>query len=133
MRACLLAGKNLQHACAAVDAGGGKRADVGAAVQNGLLFGLPVVLDTDSEEVVPGDRVLLKYQGHALAVFTCDSKWAPNKPLEAKHCYATTSIEHPAVQMIAMERGKYYIGACCGYPPAQAFALCGSCYLARCL
>ena len=54
MRACLLAGKNLQHACAAVDAGGGKRADVGAAVQNGLLFGLPVVLDTDSEEVVPG-------------------------------------------------------------------------------
>ena len=86
-----------------------------AAAQNDVLFGLPVVLDTDSKEVGPGDRVLLKYQGQALAVFTCDSKWAPNKPLEAKHCYGTTSIEHPAVQMICMERGKYYLGARCGY------------------
>lgn len=30
---------------------------------NGLLFGLPVVLDTDSEDIVVGDRVLLTYQG----------------------------------------------------------------------
>ena len=29
----------------------------------GQLFGLPVVLDTDREDVVPGDRVLLTYQG----------------------------------------------------------------------
>ncbi len=45
-----------------------------------------------------------------LAVFTVGSKWAPNKPLEAQKCYGTTSIEHPAVQMITMERGKYYMG-----------------------
>ena len=38
------------------------------------------------------------------------SKWTPNKPLEAQKCYGTTSIEHPAVQMITMERGKYYMG-----------------------
>jgi sulfate adenylyltransferase len=43
---------------------------------------------------------------------TVDSKWAPNKPKEAKHCYGTTSIEHPGVSMISMERGKYYLGAC---------------------
>lgn len=52
-------------------------------------------------------------QGQDLAVMTVNSKWAPNKPREAKHCYGTTSIEHPAVQMISMERGKYYIGECC--------------------
>jgi len=38
-------------------------------------------------------------------------RWAPNKPVEALHCYGTTSLEHPAVQMIAMERGKFYMGA----------------------
>jgi sulfate adenylyltransferase len=77
---------------------------------SGLLFGLPVVMDTDDESLVPGDRVLLTYQGQNLAVFTVDAKWKPNKALEAKHCYGTTSLEHPAVQMIAMERGKYYMG-----------------------
>ncbi len=51
-------------------------------------------------------------QGQDLAVMTVNSKWVPNKPKEAKHCYGTTSIEHPAVQMISMERGKHYIGAC---------------------
>ena len=44
-------------------------------------------------------------------MFTVESKWTPNKPLEAKHCYGTTSIEHPAVSMITTERGKYYLGA----------------------
>jgi sulfate adenylyltransferase len=80
-------------------------------MQNDILFGLPVVLDTDSEDYKVGDTVLLQYQGQDLAVFTIESKWVPHKPLEAKHCYGTTSIEHPAVQMITMERGKYYMGA----------------------
>ena len=30
---------------------------------NGLLFGLPVVLDTDDEALAVGDRVLLTYNG----------------------------------------------------------------------
>jgi sulfate adenylyltransferase len=77
---------------------------------NGLLFGLPVVLDTERDDITLGDRVLLTYNGENLAVFTVESKWKPNKPLEAKNCYGTTSIEHPAVQMITMERGKYYMG-----------------------
>ena len=76
----------------------------------GTIFGLPVVMDTDSEDYTPGDHVLLTYQGQNLAVFTIESKWRPNKPQEAKNCYGTTSIEHPAVQMISMERGKYYMG-----------------------
>ncbi|KAL4433897.1 hypothetical protein ABPG75_000338 [Micractinium tetrahymenae] len=82
----------------------------GHRLTNGLLFGLPVVLDTDSEDIAVGDRVLLTYNGEKLAVFTVESKWRPNKPLEAQNCYGTTSIEHPAVQMITMERGRYYMG-----------------------
>ena len=81
-------------------------------LQSGLIFGLPVVFDTRDDSIQPGDKVLLTYQGQNLAVLTVDSKWAPNKPVEALKCYGTTSIEHPAVQMITTERGKYYLGEC---------------------
>ena len=70
------------------------------------------MFDTRDESIQPGDKVLLTYQGQNLAVLTVDSKWAPNKPVEALKCYGTTSIEHPAVQMITTERGKYYLGEC---------------------
>ena len=93
-------------------------------LQNDILFGLPVVLDTNSEDYAVGDKVLLQYQGQDLAVFTVESKWAPNKPLEAKNCYGTSSIEHPAVQMITMERGKYYMGE-------LRHALCGAACASR--
>ncbi|PNH02112.1 Sulfate adenylyltransferase [Tetrabaena socialis] len=79
-------------------------------LSNGPLFGLPIVLDTNSEDVVVGDTVLLSYQGQDLAVMTVTSKYTPNKPLECLKCYGTSSLEHPAVQMVAMERGKYYMG-----------------------
>lgn len=90
-------------------------ADYDSVVENmrladGLLFGLPIVLDTDSEDIKPGMKVLLKYQGTDIAVFECESKWLPDKVKEAAGCYKTTSIEHPAVSMITMERKKYYMG-----------------------
>lgn len=59
--------------------------------QNGLIFGLPVVLDTDREDINVGDKVLLKYKGVALATVTIDSKWVPNKPVEALKCYGATA------------------------------------------
>ncbi len=77
---------------------------------NGLLFGLPVVFDTDSETVQPGTTLLLKQGDRNIAVFDVDAKYKPDKPLEALKCYGTSSLEHPGVQMIAMERGKYYLG-----------------------
>lgn len=77
---------------------------------NGTLFGLPIVLDTDREDINVGDKVLLQYQGQNLGTIVVDSKFVPNKPLECLKCYGTASLEHPAVQMVAMERGKYYIG-----------------------
>jgi len=77
---------------------------------DGLLFGLPVVLDTNDDAIKEGDALLLTYKGQELAVLDVSSKWTPNKPVEARQCYGTTSIEHPAVQMITMERGRYYLG-----------------------
>jgi len=77
---------------------------------SGYLFGLPIVMDTDSDDVAVGDKVLLTYKGQDLAVLTVEDKWEPDKVVEAKGCYGTTSIEHPAVRMITMERKRYYLG-----------------------
>ncbi|GAX75961.1 hypothetical protein CEUSTIGMA_g3404.t1 [Chlamydomonas eustigma] len=79
-------------------------------LKSGVLFSIPVVLDTDREDITVGDNVLLTYQGQNIAVVTVESKWVPNKPLECLKVYGTSSLEHPAVQMVAMERGRYYIG-----------------------
>ncbi|ABB34076.1 sulfate adenylyltransferase [Synechococcus sp. CC9605] len=76
----------------------------------GQLFGLPIVMDTDRDDVVVGDKLLLTYKGQDLAVFEVEDKWEPNKVAEAKGCYGTTSIEHPAVRMITMERKRFYMG-----------------------
>jgi len=78
--------------------------------QDDLLFGLPVVLDTNDESLQEGHKCLLMYSGQQLGVIEIQSKFEPDKPKEAKDCYLTSSLEHPGVQMIAMERGKYYIG-----------------------
>jgi sulfate adenylyltransferase len=77
---------------------------------SGLLFGLPIVFDTDDASIAVGDRLLLTYQGQDLAVLTVESRWEPDKVKEAKGCYGTTSLEHPAVRMIASERGRVYLG-----------------------
>jgi sulfate adenylyltransferase len=89
--------------------------DYEAVVQNnrttsGLLFGLPIVFDSDDDTIVVGDRLLLTYRGQELAVLSVESIWEPDKAQEAQGCYGTTSIEHPAVRMISGERGRYYIG-----------------------
>ncbi|MEB3159330.1 MAG: sulfate adenylyltransferase [Synechococcus sp.] len=82
----------------------------GHRTTSGYLFGLPIVMDTDREDVAVGDKVLLTYKGQDLAVLTVEDKWEPDKVVEAKGCYGTTSIEHPAVRMITMERKRFYLG-----------------------
>ncbi len=79
-------------------------------IETGLLFGLPIVMDTDREDINPGDVALLKYNDQDLAILEIQEKWEPNKIIEAKSCYGTTSLEHPAGRMISMERKKYYLG-----------------------
>ena len=82
----------------------------GHRTTSGYLFGLPIVMDTDHEDVAVGDKVLLTYKGQDLALLTVGDKWEPDKVVEAKGCYGTTSLEHPAVRMIATERRRYYLG-----------------------
>jgi len=82
----------------------------GHRTSSGLLFGLPIVFDTDDASIGLGERLLLTYRGQELAVFTVESKWEPDKAREAQGCYGTTSIEHPAVRMITGERGRFYLG-----------------------
>jgi ATP sulfurylase len=60
--------------------------------------------------VVLRPQVLLTYKGQDIGVLEVESKWLPNKAKETKECYLSSSLEHPGVQMVSMERGKYYLG-----------------------
>ncbi len=77
---------------------------------NGLLFGLPIVFDSNNEKVKAGETILLTYKQKKIAVLEVSSKWEPDKSLEAELCYGTNSLDHPAVKMIFNERGRFYIG-----------------------
>lgn len=77
---------------------------------DGLIFGLPVVFDTDDEDLKPGMTVLLKQGDLPIATVEIQDKYVPNKPLECLKCYGTSAIEHPGALMVATERGKYYCG-----------------------
>ncbi len=77
---------------------------------NGLLFGLPIVLDSNNEKVKAGETILLTYKKQKIAVVEVSSKWEPDKSLEAELCYGTNALDHPAVKMIFNERGRFYIG-----------------------
>jgi len=77
---------------------------------SGLLFGLPIVFDSNNKEVKAGETILLTYKKQKIAVLEVSSRWEPDKSLEAELCYGTNSLDHPAVKMIFNERGRFYIG-----------------------
>merc|ERR1719420_180771 len=79
-------------------------------LKNGNILGLPIVMDTNDDNIAVGQKLLLQFEGTPMAVMTVESKWSPDKALECKKCYGTATLEHPGVRMVAMERGKYYIG-----------------------
>ena len=77
---------------------------------DGTIFGLPVVFDTDDDNLQPGTTVLLTQGDRPIATVELTDKYIPNKALECKKCYGTSEIEHPGALMVATERGKYYMG-----------------------
>ena len=79
-------------------------------LSNNLIFGLPVVMDTNDDSIKEGSKILMTYKGTDMAVMTVSSKWSPDKPKECLAAYGTATIEHPGVRMVAMERGRTYIG-----------------------
>ncbi len=82
----------------------------GHRTESGYLFGLPIVMDTDRDDISIGEKIMLTYKGIDLALLHVEDKWEPDKVIEAKGCYGTTSLEHPAVRMIATERKRFYLG-----------------------
>jgi sulfate adenylyltransferase len=79
--------------------------------ESNLIFGIPVVFDTNDEKIKVGDKILLKSKaGEDVAVLEVDDKYTPNKPKECKQVYGTSSIEHPGTLMVATERGQHYLG-----------------------
>ncbi|CAJ1367855.1 unnamed protein product [Effrenium voratum] len=75
------------------------------------LFGLPVIFDMPQVDgLKTGDKLLLKWKGEDVAVLEASSIWEPNKVVEAKECYGTSSLEHPTVAGLVQEIGKFYVG-----------------------
>eukprot|EP00121_Abeoforma_whisleri_P009869 Awhi_evm1s9087 len=77
----------------------------------GQLFGLPVTLDSNDESIKVGDYVELiddLFKGHG--VMLVESKWVPDRTVEAKHVYGTENTEHPAVFHLYEEKKKYNLG-----------------------
>eukprot|EP00339_Tiarina_fusa_P018529 CAMPEP_0117011368 /NCGR_PEP_ID=MMETSP0472-20121206/9786_1 /TAXON_ID=693140 ORGANISM="Tiarina fusus, Strain LIS" /NCGR_SAMPLE_ID=MMETSP0472 /ASSEMBLY_ACC=CAM_ASM_000603 /LENGTH=403 /DNA_ID=CAMNT_0004714143 /DNA_START=102 /DNA_END=1313 /DNA_ORIENTATION=+ len=80
------------------------------ALPDGTIFGLPVIFDTDDEDLSPGTTILLKQGDLPIATVELTDKYTPNKVAECKACYGTSELEHPGTLMVATERGKYYMG-----------------------
>lgn len=80
------------------------------ALPDGTIFGLPVVFDTDDEDLLPGTTIVLKQGDLAIATVELTDKFLPNKVKETRECYGTSELEHPGTLMVATERGKYYMG-----------------------
>merc|ERR1719189_3329883 len=75
------------------------------------LFGLPVTFDlADVSDLKQGDKVLLRWAGKDVAVLEASSIWKPNKVVEAREVYGTSSLEHPSVHSLIAEQGQYYVG-----------------------
>lgn len=79
---------------------------------SGHLFGIPVTLDTDEEYIKVGDYVKLESDkfGGLLGVLKVESKWVPDRKVEAKEVYKFVDEEHPAVYHLLHEKKKYNIG-----------------------
>jgi sulfate adenylyltransferase len=73
------------------------------------LFSLPVTLDIPTKKSYhkKGEKILLTYEGKNVAVLEIEDCYRPNKVLEAKQCYGTSSCEHPNVEkLMGQETGK---------------------------
>ncbi len=47
--------------------------------QDGTLLGIPIVFDTDREDIVVGDKLLITYKGQNIGTLTVESKYVPDK------------------------------------------------------
>lgn len=74
------------------------------------LWTMPIVLDTNDASLKKGEKVGLRWKNKLVAVVNVESVWLPDKTKEAHHIFGTTTLEHPGVYDLAVNRGKYFYG-----------------------
>lgn len=79
-------------------------------LEDGNLFGLPIIYDTDRSDLTPGKKALFTYKGDNIALLDIEDRWNPDKVSEAKNCFGTSELEHPGTRVLAFERKSTYLG-----------------------
>ncbi len=83
-------------------------------LMDGTVWPIPYYLDItekQAESINVGDVIALRdIEGFMPAVMTVESKWKPDKKLEAENIYGTADIEHPGVDYLMNTVGDVYIG-----------------------
>ena len=81
-------------------------------LSDGALWPVPVVLDVpDSMDAAEGeDIVLCDPYGNPLAVMAVESRWQPEKHVEAKAVYGTEDMAHPGVRYLMNQMHDTYLG-----------------------
>ena len=62
------------------------------ALPDGTIFGLPLVFDTDRDDLQPGATIFLSQGNLPIATVELTDKYLPNKPLECEKCYGMSEI-----------------------------------------
>lgn len=81
---------------------------------SGELWPMPITLDVSecfASSISIGELIILRdMEGVPLAVLDVESKWKPDKLLEAKLVFGTDDAAHPAVNYLHNIAGEWYIG-----------------------
>ncbi len=84
------------------------------SLTDGTVWPIPYYLDLTEEQagtINVGDVIALRdIEGFMPAVMTVESKWEPDKKLEAENIYGTTDVKHPGVDYLMNKVGDVYIG-----------------------
>ncbi|MCE8425125.1 MAG: sulfate adenylyltransferase [Candidatus Methanoperedens sp.] len=79
-------------------------------LSNGLPWTLPIILDTDNNMIKEGDDILLKNNGHAVAVMRVDEIYSYDKRAYAEQVYGTNDAAHPGVAKTYSMKDKLLAG-----------------------
>jgi sulfate adenylyltransferase len=81
---------------------------------NDKIWPIPITLDVSKEiasNFIIGDEIELRdVEGVLLGKLTIESKWIPDKMLEAELVFGTTDEAHPAVNYLFHKAGDVYLG-----------------------
>ena len=83
-------------------------------LQDGTLWPIPITLDVTedfADQVKMGQSIALRDpEGVLIATMTVQSKWTPDRRLEAKRVYGTTDEAHPGVDYLLRQAHPVYLG-----------------------